>query len=146
MSDVSQPAGVRRPTAIAAAVGIPAAVGLTAWAVIAPICGVNLAIRAGATAQPVGVVAVLATSAGAGLAGWVLLAILRRCTSHATRIWTVIAALVLVVSLAGPLGGVDPASRWCLAVLHILVGSAIIGTLRRVVGTNATGNRAPSRR
>jgi hypothetical protein len=66
----------------------------------------------------------------AGLAAWVLFAVLDRFTSRATPIWTAIAATVLALSLTGPFGATSITAGITLACLHLLVGGVIIFGLR----------------
>lgn len=75
---------------------------------------------------------VLIVSALTSLAGWALLALLERRSSVAHGIWTVIAVLVLLLSLIMPLSyGLGAASKWSLAVLHVVVGLVVIAGMRR---------------
>ncbi|WP_033346547.1 DUF6069 family protein [Catenuloplanes japonicus] len=73
---------------------------------------------------------VLITAALAGLAGWVLLAVLARFTARALRVWTVIAVVVLAVSLLGAAGGDGVGSVLGLVSLHLTVGVTIIAGMR----------------
>src|SRR5689334_6042682 len=88
---------------------VGAVCGLIAWTMLGPVAGHDLVVRLGpnGATQRVGPVAVIVTALVAGLAGWGLLAILERLTTHARTIWTVLAFVVLAVSLLGPLNGVD---------------------------------------
>jgi len=100
--------------------------GVTVWAVAGPVAGIRIAVDD----QAVGVAQVAIVSLLAGLAAWVLFAVLARFTSRATPIWTAIAASVLAVSLTGPLGATSTAAGITLACLHLLVGGVIIFGLR----------------
>jgi hypothetical protein len=122
----ANPAGTSRRL-IAVATGVLA--GLVVWFVIHELAGVDLAARTGDTVQSVGWPAVALTSLVAGLAGWGLLAVLGR-TRHPRRTWTIIASVVLALSLLGPLGAVDTASKLGLAALHLTVGVSLIVLLR----------------
>ena len=63
----------------------------------------------------------------AGLAGGVLLALLERTAARPARTWTITAAAVPALSLAGPLGGAaDAASTAVLAGMHLLVGAVLV--------------------
>jgi hypothetical protein len=74
------------------------------------------------------------TTALAGLAAWGLLTLLERRSAHATTAWTAIAAVVLAVSLTGPLGnGVDTASKLVLACLHLGAAIPVITLMRRSI-------------
>jgi hypothetical protein len=85
----------------------------------------------GGDAQQISLVLVIVQSLVAGLAGWGLLVLLERFTAHGRRIWTIIAAVILVVSLAGPAGGTTTGSVITLILLHLVVGAILIVGLRR---------------
>ncbi len=114
----------RKRASTAAAAVLAAIAG---WAVAGPLAGVHLA--AGST-KHIGVAAVIITALIAALVAWGLLALLERFTPRARTIWTVVAAVVLVVSLSGPLGAPTAAAGLCLAGLHLMVGGIIIAGLR----------------
>lgn len=126
---VTRPVTTRRITAVAAAAAVPLAV----WTLAGPFAGVDLTVRTGATVGPVGPVAVVTAALLAGLAGWALLALLERVTARAGRVWTVTAAVLLVVSLAGPLTSVvsGPAGTLVLAAMHLTTGTVLIAGLPR---------------
>jgi Family of unknown function (DUF6069) len=85
--------------------------------------------------QAVGFVAVIGTTALAGLAAWGLLALLERVTSRAATVWTAIAIVVFLFSLLGPLGsGADTASKVALALLHTGAAATLIPLMRRSIG------------
>ena len=112
-----------------------AALGLLAWLVLGPIAGIDLDVRTGSSGtQQVGPVSVVATGLLVGLAGWGLLAVLERRTAKARTAWTVTAAVVLLLSLTGPLGAVTTAGKLSLVVLHLVVGVVLIAGLRRTAG------------
>lgn len=113
------------------AIGTAAVAGLAVWSVARLAIGADPAVRTGGAVQSVGPVAVVLTALVVGLAGWGLAALLDRITRRGRLIWTVIASVVLVVSLLGPLGGVDNASRLTLALLHLAVGGVLIAGLAR---------------
>jgi hypothetical protein len=81
---------------------------------------------------------VIGVSAVVALAAWGLLALLERFTSKGILVWRVVAAVVLVFSLGGPLSGdgITGGNRLCLALMHIVVGAVLILFLprRRLVG------------
>lgn len=67
------------------------------------------------------------------LAGWGLLALLERVAARARDLWAVIAVVVLIGSLGGPLSGtgVTTANRWALVGLHLVVGVVLVRLLYR---------------
>lgn len=99
------------------------------WAV-ATLCGVDLVVRTGSATQHVNVVSVVVTAVVVTIAGGGLLRVLERRTKSAVRLWTTIAAAVLLVSLAGPLGAETVAAGSVLAGLHLVVGGVVIVGLR----------------
>ncbi|MEU4424870.1 DUF6069 family protein [Actinoplanes sp. NPDC024001] len=85
--------------------------------------GFDLSLRDGPSVGP----AAVAVSAGAAaLAGWALLAVLERVTARARRIWTIVAAVVFVVSLLGAAGGASAAAILGLSILHAVVAAVLI--------------------
>ena len=83
---------------------VAALVPLAIWAVAVPVLGIDIQAadgeRAGAT-RGIGLTMILAASTVAALAGWALLAVLRRTTRRAQPISTVVAVIILRVSMAG---------------------------------------------
>jgi hypothetical protein len=79
----------------------------------------------------IGALAVGITAAVAGLLAWALLAILERATRRGRTVWLVIASVVLLVSLAGPLGAATAGAVVALAALHLTVGLVLIVGLSR---------------
>lgn len=71
---------------------------------------------------------VVGVAGAAALAAWVFMAILERITTKARGIWTVIAIIVLLLSLGGPFSGtgISLGQRIGLAALHLLVGIVLI--------------------
>ncbi|MFI2713366.1 DUF6069 family protein [Micromonospora sp. NPDC018662] len=105
---------------------------LLGWIVAVPLAGVELVARSGDVEQRVTPLAVAVSTLLAGLAGWALLALLERFTGRARAVWTVVAVLVLLLSLLGPLGGgVGRAATVTLVVLHLLAGAVLVPGLRR---------------
>lgn len=112
----------RAITVVAASAG-----ALLLWTVGGPWAGLDLAVRQGDTTQHIGPAAVALTALVAGLAAWGLLALLERNVRHPVRTYRIIASIVLVLSLAGPLGsGVGTSSRLVLIAMHVTVGAALI--------------------
>lgn len=119
-----------RASTVAAAV----LAALMVWLVAVPVAGLDLLVRPGAAAAyQVGIGSVAIVSMLAALLGWGLLSLLERLVpAHACTVWTVVAGVVLVLSLAGPLtGGTTAAVTVTLSLMHVAVGAALIVGLRR---------------
>jgi hypothetical protein len=66
------------------------------------------------------------------LAGWGLLALLRRFTAKAGAIWTVTAIIAALLSLGGPLSAIASAgTKVSLVAMHLAVATVLIVALRR---------------
>ncbi|MGR6322687.1 DUF6069 family protein [Micromonospora soli] len=116
-----------RRTGRAITVAAGAAGALLLWVVNDPWAGIDLAVRQGDTTQHIGPAAVVAAALIAGLAALGLLALLERIVRRPARTFRIIASIVLVLSLAGPLGsGVGTSSRLALLGMHLTVGAALI--------------------
>ncbi|GGK86300.1 DUF6069 family protein [Mangrovihabitans endophyticus] len=116
---------------IAAVVGATVS-ALVTWALAGPASGVALSVTSGTDVQHVGPGTVAAAALVTGLAAWALLAVLERRIARPARTWTVVALIVLVVSLVGPLGdGADMASRLVLTGMHLAVAAVLIPGLAR---------------
>jgi hypothetical protein len=105
---------------------------LIVWAVATRAFGVSLESPGYGTSMPaqtIELIWVIIVPIVVGLAGWALLALLNRVTpSRGRRVWTVIAAVVLLASLAVPVtgSGVSTGSRVTIAALHVVVGLVLI--------------------
>ena len=89
--------------------------------------GIDLAVRQGDGARHIGPAAVVVAALIAGLAAWGLLALLERTIRRPVPTYRVIASIVLILSLAAPLGsGVDTSSRLVLLGMHLTVATALI--------------------
>ena len=125
----------RRPTArpIAVALGVLAA--LAVWGISELVFGVDVRQPAFGPGVPQDLTAgpVVVASLVAGLAAWLVLALLERLTRHARAAWVALATLVLAASLGAPLSGrgIDGESRLVLALLHLTVGALLIVLLAR---------------
>jgi hypothetical protein len=116
-----------RRTGRAITVAAAVAGALLLWTVDGEWAGLDLAVRQGDTVQHIGPAAVALTALVAGLAAWGLLALLERTVRHPVRTYRIIASIVLLLSLAGPLGsGAGTSSRLVLLALHVTVGAALI--------------------
>jgi uncharacterized membrane-anchored protein len=88
--------------------------------------GTDLAVHAGAGTQHVGLVSALVTAAVVSLAGLGLLRFLEARVDHALRAWTMVACLVWLLSLLGPVGAVSVSAGLGLLSLHLVVGSVVV--------------------
>ena len=114
------------PLAVAAAVA--AAVD---WVAATQVAGVDLAVGSGADTQHIGVASVIVCAVVVTLAASGLLRFLESRTAHARAIWTAVALLVGLFSLAGPLGATSLQAGLSLVSLHAVVGSVVlVGLLR----------------
>jgi hypothetical protein len=105
---------------------------LVAWWLSGPVAGSDFDVRTdpNGPVQHVGPASVAIVTLLVGLLAWGLLAVLERGTRRGRGIWTAIAVPVLVISLLGPLGGVESSDKVGLLVLHLVVGATLILGLR----------------
>jgi Family of unknown function (DUF6069) len=132
---ILQPTRVSARTAMAAVLGATAA-AVAIWAV-ATAAGADLTVSfgPGQPIQKVTVVNVVVAALVGSLAGWGLLALLRRFTANARAIWTVIAIVFALFSLGGPLSATASAgTKAWLVAMHLTVASVVIVGLRRTRG------------
>ena len=127
-----------RPSRRTRTLAVPgaAAAALAVWVVAESLTGIDLTVRMGASAsvRPIGPIAVVLATVLASLAGWALLAALERLTPRARSAWTLVALVVLVLSLAGPLGGgTTTAAKTALACMHMAAAAVLIPMLARSV-------------
>jgi len=120
-----------RHTRMLGVVAAPLA-ALLVWLAAVPLAGIDLAAQPvpGSAVQPVGPVSVVVSALAAGLVAWAARAMLDRAGTRGRAIWTGIAAVALLVSLAGPLGaGATMAAGIVLASMHVVVGATLIAAL-----------------
>ncbi len=118
-----------RPLVVAGALLATVAV----WVVGEPLLGHELVVTSpGQPAMDLGLSQIAFVALASSLLGWAALALLERFTRHALTIWTVAAALVLVVSFL-PFLGVEATtgSKIVLALTHVAVAAVLIPGLRR---------------
>ncbi|KQY46604.1 DUF6069 family protein [Cellulomonas sp. Root137] len=96
------------------------AVALAIWVIAVPVAGIEL--RAGTPPQTIGVASVAVTTLVVTLAAWAVRALLRRRTPVA---WWLTCAIVLLISLLGPLGASSRAAVGTLLALHLAVGAVL---------------------
>ncbi len=107
------------------------------WAV-ATTAGAELTVSfgAGQPIQKITVVNVVVTALIGSLAGWGLLALLRRFTAKPRAIWTAIAIVAALLSLWGPLSAIASAgTKASLVAMHLAVAAIMIAALRRTAPT-----------
>jgi hypothetical protein len=126
----TQPRRARALAVVAAALA-----ALAVWLVTDPLLGVDLVgtTRPGSEELMSITPALIAgTSLAVALAGWALLALLERFTARARTIWTAIAVLFALLSLAGPLSArasTSAANALALALMHLAVAAVLIPML-----------------
>lgn len=119
-----------RPVALTAGV---LAAGV--WVLATQVVGLDLVVGTAAQQQHVGLASVVVTAMMCTYVGAGLLRVLQRRRACAERVWTVVAATVLVVSLAGPFQAQSLAVGLALAMLHVAVAAvAVVGLRRTCVG------------
>lgn len=106
---------------------------LVLWVVLDPLFGLELAARSGESIRQVGPADITFATVVVGLAGWGLLAGLGRVALKARGIWTIVASVVLALSLLGTFAGVTTSVTVALMALHLLVGVLLIVGFRRTV-------------
>ena len=112
------------------------AAAVAIW-IVATLAGAALTVSfgAGQPIQNVTVVNVVVAALVGSLAGWGLLALLRRFTVNARAIWTVIAIVFALFSLGGPLSAIaSPGTKVALVAMHLAVATVTIVGLRRTRG------------
>jgi Family of unknown function (DUF6069) len=131
-----QATGVSAGTPVAAVLGATAA-AIAIWAV-ATAAGAELTVSfgPGQPIQKITVVNVVVAALVGSLAGWGLLAVLRRFTTKALAIWTVTAVVAALLSLGGPLSAIASAgTKASLVAMHLVVATVLIVVLRRTTNT-----------
>jgi hypothetical protein len=130
-----------QPTRVSSSSPVTVVLGATAAAVaiwiVATLAGADLTVSFG-TGQPiqkVTVVNVVVAALVGSLAGWGLLALLRRFTTKARAVWTVIAIVFALFSLGGPLSTISSTgTKVALVAMHLAVATVVIVGLRRTRG------------
>lgn len=122
-----------RSARVLAVLGTTAAT-LVVWVIAAVALDVKLDVRMkpGAALQHIGPATVVLASLVAGFAAWALLALLERLTPRARRVWTVIAVVVLALSLIAPLqSGVTTGVKVTLLCMHLVAAVVLVPALAR---------------
>jgi hypothetical protein len=100
------------------------------WAA-ATLAGVDLIADQAGEPVTIGPVAIVLSGLVIGFAAWGLLAVLEKFTARAGLIWSIIAAAVLALSLAGPLAAATTAAMLVLMGMHVVTGGVLIAGLVR---------------
>jgi hypothetical protein len=129
-----------RARALAVIAAVLAALAI--WLVTDPLLGIDLTgptVPGSEELMSISPAMVAGGSLVAALAGWALLALLERFTARARTIWTAIAVLVGLLSLAGPLStlGSTEANALALALMHLAVAAVLIPGLAATAASPA---------
>ena len=135
----------RQVTPVSARTTVAGVLGATAaataiWAV-ATAARAELSVSFG-SGQPmkITVVNVVVAALLGSLAGWGLLALLRRFTTKARAVWTVTAMVAALLSLGGPLSATASAgTKVSLVAMHLAVATVLIAVLRRTTPDSRDG-------
>jgi hypothetical protein len=128
----TEPLTRRRHALRGAAVVCATLAAVLVWVVAVPIGGVDLQVEMGGETEAVDLRAVAVVALGSGLLGWALLALLEWRIRRAATIWTAVALVVTLLSLAGPLTSATNAAAGAVLVgLHLVVAAVLILALRR---------------
>lgn len=115
-----------------------AGAALAVWIAAVPLAGTDLQVRMFDTTQDVGPVSVVVTALLAAAAGLGCVAALRRISKRPARAWTIIASVVLVGSLIGPLDqAVGTSATLVLVAMHVAVAAVLIPLGRRLATVSA---------
>ncbi|GAA2130297.1 DUF6069 family protein [Glycomyces algeriensis] len=114
-----------------AAVLAATAGALLLWAAAVPLARVDLTVDQAGTPLTVGPALIAFAGLAVGFAAWGLLAVLERFAARAALIWSIIAAVVLAVSLTGPLAAATTAAMLVLMGMHVVTGGVLIAGLVR---------------
>jgi len=116
-----------RPVPVWAVAATAAAAALAVWCVAVPLAGATLAVPGGRGTTTVGPAAVALTAVVGVLLAWPVRAGLARSRrGPRVRAWRLTCAVVLLVSLAGPLGATTTASTCALVAMHVAVGAVVV--------------------
>lgn len=103
---------------------------LSVWGIASPLLGVALDVRQGSSLTTVGPGSVVVMAVLAGLAAWLVLAGLEKVTKKAAAVWTTVAVVVAVLSLAGPAtSAVSTDALGALVAMHLVVAGVVVATM-----------------
>ena len=128
----SEPSARTAVTAVTAVISATVA-AIAIWAV-ATLAGADMSVSfgSGQPIQKITLINVVVAALVGSLAGWGLLALLRRFTAKARTIWTAIAIVAALLSLGGPLSAIATAgTKVSLVAMHLAVATVLIIGLRR---------------
>jgi hypothetical protein len=118
----------RRALTVAAAVLAAVAV----WVAAVPLAGVTLeAPSASGAPAAIGLVPVIVSGLMASLLGWGALALAERFVPRGRLVWTVVAAVLLLLSMAPVPTATTTGGMVTIALLHLAVGVPLIVGLTR---------------
>lgn len=119
-----------RPAILAVAVAGAALVTIAVWGIAQAVADLNVRLGSRSVSH-VGVTSVLLVSVLAALAAIATRQVAQRTLARPGRMWTRAAAIVLVVSLAGPLSaGTTVATMLSLVAMHLAAAAILIAMLR----------------
>lgn len=93
--------------------------------------GIDIRVSAGGTGHGVGLVAVGLASGVSALCGALTLRLALRLFARGRRWWTIVAVLVLAVSLLNPLQATTVSAWLVLSLLHLVTAAVVVLGLRR---------------
>lgn len=108
------------------------AVALVAWVLWTQAGGVELVVHGAEGTREVVAGDAVVAGAVAGVGGVGLAWAMMRLLPSGLRWWTVVAWVVLLLSMLGPFGAATPAAVLALASLHVVVGLSVIVGVRWV--------------
>jgi hypothetical protein len=97
--------------------------------------GIDLVVRQGDRTQHIDSLAVTLTSLVVGFLAWGSLTLAERLSAKGRTAWRVLAAVVLLLSLTGPLAAVSLSAGLGLLALHLVVGGLLLLVLPSVGGS-----------
>lgn len=122
------------------------AAGAVLWLLAVPVAGIDLDVAAvpggPSDDMTVSLASVVVSASAASVLGWILLALLERWTRRGRMIWTWVAAVAAILSIAGPLTmAASVAAGVVLAGMHLVTAAVLIPVLAFAPGTDnpATG-------
>lgn len=129
---VQHPAQSRVPWATDLVIVAAAAVcAWITWWFAVRVGDIDLFVPAASGDQRVGGIAVVVTAGSSALVGVLALRVMEARIQHALRAWTVLAILLALVSILGPLSAVTLQAKGTLLGLHAVVAAVVIVAVHR---------------